>query len=121
MAIGRVQGMPGARVQLSSRYIVVKRPYLSKGAADTALKRLREEGLLLQEKPQSGIYMLAPPPDPVALAELEERLGTASAHHNDSARARAIWSQAKLEKREYARMKEIEAQAIDRMDEQNRR
>jgi hypothetical protein len=88
-AVRRARGVPQRHVHLSGRYLETKKPYLTKKAADTALDRLDEVGLLTRAG--SGLYKLEQPLGQADLAALEDKLGTAAAYDRAVARNRAHW------------------------------
>jgi hypothetical protein len=107
--VERAAGKP-SDLKLTSRYIAKFWPYVPKSTADTALRRLVEHGLLRQEKKGSGIYTLPTSLSAEALAELEQRLGTAEAWAREVERIDAAWAGRKEEARDYAITKTLEAE-----------
>jgi hypothetical protein len=114
MAVERAE-RAGPTLQLSSRYVAVRLPFVGKGSADEALRRLTRYGLLLHEKHGSGLYTLPPPLDRDALLALEDKFGTADLYRKETERARSDWDEQRRQRRDYAITKDLEEQL--RVDE----
>jgi len=89
--VERAHALPNHPVWLTSRYIEVKRPFLTRAAAGLALNRLVQVGLVERVRPQW--YALRPPLSGDEINGLERKLGTRRALKAATQRSLTDWAQ----------------------------